>query len=296
MIALTQLPTSATAWIRRFNNFDGFEYQWPSAPATPLFMRWFYRDSTSVTDYSKGLWWEYLVKSPVSWGQLHDSSWCSLGRAAWLMIFVRDYAGLRFLHEFISSSGSSRMDVYTILHSLSRRFCTPYLVGYFARELNQGAFHVPWLSVAFAISIHSSCLVQSACWSLWSWAGSFRKKLFNFAINELIDLMLFHRSNHTNVIVRILELRLISFIWMLATVQFYNNSWTSGVFRETTGPRGAIRPWPLFGKKVFFTIEKIEKHGFPLCVSTSGQWKFASLWNPKYTPLSWTIIHLYHSN
>ena len=38
-----------------------------------------------------------------------------------LLIFVWDCAGQTLFHEFITSSVSSRMDVYTILHPLSRR-------------------------------------------------------------------------------------------------------------------------------------------------------------------------------
>ena len=42
---------------------------------------------------------------------------------------------------------------------------------------------------------------------------------------------------------------------------------------------------PPYGKHVFFTIGKNWKTWFgPLCVSTSGQQKFAaSFWNPKYS-------------
>ena len=56
-----------SAWIRRFDSFDRFEDHWRSTLATPLLVRWSYRNSTIVTDYSEMLCRTYLVNSPVSW-------------------------------------------------------------------------------------------------------------------------------------------------------------------------------------------------------------------------------------
>ena len=56
---------------------------------------------------------------------------------------------------------------------------------------------------------------------------------------------------------------------------------SSGVFRGG----GGIGPWPPFGKKKFHHRKNLENLVCPLCVSTSGQRKFAPLFEILNTPL-----------
>ena len=91
------------AGIRRFDSFDRFDDHWRSTLATPLLVRFSYRDWAIVTDYSEMFW---RINSPVS---------CFLGTSAepqirtiihWIDVPSRVLFKLRFL-AYWSTRGSA---------------------------------------------------------------------------------------------------------------------------------------------------------------------------------------------
>ena len=70
---------------------------------------------TIATVYLDGPRRAYSASSPVSWGLLHDSSWCSLGKVTWPAKSVRGCTGLICRRVCNSSSAASRSGVYTVL-------------------------------------------------------------------------------------------------------------------------------------------------------------------------------------
>ena len=113
--SLTMSPGWQGLAIFRFDSFGRFEDHRPSSPATPLFAQWSYHNWTIATVYLEGPWRTYLASSPVSWGLLHDLSWCSLGKVTWLAKFMRGCTGLICRRECNSSSAALCSGIYAVL-------------------------------------------------------------------------------------------------------------------------------------------------------------------------------------